>query len=221
MGNISRFLAQWLVVFVLIGCSRSAAIAPPSETLREIAVALRNADAEALHARLQPALREQVTVEAMRASLELSEGEAEGLAGELGEASLTPVMQLETSRGEVVELRSEDGAWRVHGGVFVPVLSSPEDAVRSLRAALQRRSFEAMLDVLARGPRSDLQSELERFIEDTADPLSLHAEIDGNHARVRIGSGRVVHLLREGGEWRVERIAESVATPSRRVAPPQ
>ncbi len=84
-----------------------------------------------------------------------------------------------------------------------PALLTPQDAVLALRHALQRRDLAAVLRVLARPTRAELEAEIRGFIESTDDALDLEVEIQGNEARVRTTGGRVVRLVREAGEWRV------------------
>ena len=106
------------------------------------------------------------------------------------------------------DARSNAGVFvRIDGGILdAPALRTPEDAVRSLRRALARRSLPSLERVLARQPRADLEAEIERILDETADDLDHEVEIRGNRARVRLTGGREILLAREAGEWRIVEI---------------
>jgi hypothetical protein len=56
---------------------------------------------------------------------------------------------------------------------------------------------------LGRSLRGEVEAEVQRFLEETADELDYDTEIQGHAATVRTSGGRVVRLTREAGEWRV------------------
>ncbi len=106
--------------------------------------------------------------------------------------------------GEVVVLVLEEGAWRIDGGVLdAPGLHTPQDAVASLRRALQRRSLAGVLRVLARSTRGDVEAELTRMLDATEDPANFDLQVQGDSAEVRLTGGAHIRLVRESGEWRV------------------
>ncbi|MEM1417501.1 MAG: hypothetical protein AAGH15_21570, partial [Myxococcota bacterium] len=107
--------------------------------------------------------------------------------------------------GEVALLRNERGLWALVGGVLdAPAQATPLDAVRALRHALQRRSLRALLPLLSRSLRAELEAELDQLAAALEDELALEVQLEGDTARVRTPSGRLIRLRREGGQWRVD-----------------
>lgn len=197
-----------LVLGVAGGCGGgTASVDPPAGAVSEYGRAVQSRDAEAMWALLDEETRARVTPADLRRLLSENEAELGEQASLLGQAASRGVqararVPLET--GETVVLVLEDGVWRVDGGVLdAPSLRTPRDAVVALRRALQRRSMPGVERVLARQPRAELDAELRRFIEETADELDLEYEIRGNNARVRTSAGREILLVREAGEWKV------------------
>jgi hypothetical protein len=182
-------------------------VEPPGQVLKEYAAAARGGDAARVWSLLDEDTQAEVSAEALgelmqdnRAELGEQAAELERIAGEGIEARANVPL----ASGESVALVLEDGRWVVDGGVLdAPALRTPRDAVLSLRRALRRRSFRGVSRVLAREPRAELESEIDRLLEETADERDLRVEVQGNQARVLTTNGREITLVREAGEWRV------------------
>ncbi len=195
---------------VLTGCgaaSSGTSVAEPDETVRAYASALRTGDAAALRGLMSSEFRTQVTEADLTRLLEENREElrerAQQAEAALDEGIATRAA-IRLGDGELAVLDMEQDQWRIIGGVLdAPALRTPEDAVRSLRRSLRRRSLSGLLRVLAHGPRADIETEVARFLDDTEDELDWETEIQGNVAFVRSSTGRVIRLVREAGEWRV------------------
>ena len=201
-------MPRFLALILLVGCGGSAGqVTPPATTLQAYSEAVRASDAEKAHALLDEETRAEVSVDELRSLLGENQAELADQARELERVAaegITARARVPLESGESVALVLEDGRWVVDGGVLdAPALRTPLDAVLSLRRALRRRSFRGMSRVLAREPRAELDAEIERILEDTADERDLRVEIQGNRARVLTTSGREIVLVREAGEWRV------------------
>jgi hypothetical protein len=181
-------------------------VADPAATVRAFAAASRAGDVEAVYAMLDDETRASLTLDELRASYDESPTEARAQAEALSRPDATPATRAEVTlpSGEEVPLVLEDGGFRVAGG-FLDAASpvTPEAAVAALRNALLRRSLPALLRVLARGTRAELEAEIARLLEATEDPLDLDVEASDDRATVRLGDGRVIELAREAGEWHV------------------
>jgi hypothetical protein len=184
----------------------SRAVADPAATVRAFAEASRAGDVEAVYALLDEATRARLGLDELRASFEESPDEARAAAERLAEPSAQPTTRaaVELASGEALALVLEDGGFRLAGG-FLDAVSpaTPEDAVAALRHALLRRSLPALLRILSRDTRADLEAEMDRLLDATGDELDLEVETAGDRATIRLGDGRVLELAREAGEWRV------------------
>ena len=189
------------------GCASAAPIEGPEQTLDSYVAALRSGDAAAVYALLDQDTKDALTVEELAAVLADNRQEAAEQADALDatrDATLAAEARVPTRHGETVVLLLEDGSWKLLGGVLgAPALRTPRDAVLALRRALERRSLPGVLRVLSRGTRAELETEMDRLLEDTEDELGLDYEIQGNEAVVTTSTGRRIVLSREAGEWRV------------------
>jgi hypothetical protein len=180
--------------------------------------AVREGDARGIHRLLDPETRATTGVAEVERLLEENRAElleqarllAERAAGGFrarARFTLSP-----THRVDLVTDADTAGAgrtWHLAGGVFIaPSLDGPVDAVLALRHALAIRSLEAVLRVLSRETRADLEAEIEDLMEETADPLGLEVTTSNGRAVVRTPSGRVLVLVEQAGEWRVAGIGD-------------
>lgn len=112
-------------------------------------------------------------------------------------------------RGAV--LVEESAGWRVgEPGVGAPVgaramgRAGVRAALRGVHDALQRRDFVALLGLLSGRLRGSVEAELATIASATQDPAALEVlEIPGP-TRVRLPDGRVIVLVWEEGQWRVD-----------------
>jgi hypothetical protein len=198
-------------ILALSGCAGGGAATsvPPKTALDAYVAALRAEDGEAVHALLDESLRAEVTAPDLatlmaenREELLAQAVEIEAAAGSIQAVAVQPL-----EGGEEVRMVLEDGVWAIDGGIIsTPGLTTPMSAVRALRRSLMRKSLNGVLRVLSRQPRADIEAELARILEETADELDLEVEIWGNRARIRTTGGREITLVREAGEWRISAI---------------
>lgn len=194
-------------IALLAGCA-TASVAQPESTLEAYASALRAGDARAAYEMLDEETQQTVPYERFAALFAENRDELSAQATEIdravAEGEVMSRAEVPLPSGEDAILTIEDRGWRLLGGVLdAPALLTPQDAVLALRHALQRRDLGAVLRVLARPTRADLEAEIRSFLESTDDALDLEVEIQGNEARVRTTGGNTVRLVREAGEWRV------------------
>lgn len=177
----------------------------PEAALAAWADAVERQDAEAIHALLDATTRAAVSVEGLRARMVGSAEELREHAASTRAATSRARAVVRLVDDERVVLHREDGYWRLSGELLgVPTPTTPEDAVHALRRALRLPVLEGLLRVVARRPRAAIVSEVERFLEDTADALAWRTELAGNEATVRTAGGWSIRVVRESGQWRVE-----------------
>jgi hypothetical protein len=106
--------------------------------------------------------------------------------------------------GEVAELVVEPDGFRISAAAGLPSQArTPEAALADLRGALARRSYPALLRVLAGPTRAALDEDLRSLVEGLTDPDSLGIRLRGDLAEVDVPGGHRVTLKREAGVWRV------------------
>jgi hypothetical protein len=170
--------------------------------------AIRTGDARQAYRLLDEQTRAQVPFERFRRLMHENREELQDQAEQLAEHAergIQPTARVRIGpRQRLVLSQSDPGRWKIRSGVLeAPVLRTPRDAVLALRQALKRRSLRGVERVLARETRAELEAEIDRFLEETADELDLEYDIRGNRATVRTTSGRQIQLVREAGEWHV------------------
>ncbi|MCB9631400.1 MAG: hypothetical protein H6721_04570 [Sandaracinus sp.] len=198
-------MRRLVALALLSACGAHVTEPGPESALNQWAEALERGDAEAAHALLDPETGAEVSVESLRTQLAENPTEvAEHVAAVRATAPRARAV-VRLANDERVVLHREDGRWKLSGDLLgVPTPTTPEDAVRALRRSLRDPALAGVLRVLARRSRAAIVSEVERFLEDTADELSWRSEVSGNDAVVRTAGGWTVRLVRESGEWRVE-----------------
>lgn len=195
------------IALALAGCAARPPVPGPDETLRAWVEAAERGDADAAYALLSKGQKERLTLEEIRRAFrenpdELRE-EAQSLRRLLG-VQIPATAEVPTADGGVAVLVLEKGRWRVAGGVgHAESLRTPRQTVVALRRALQRRSYDAVMRLLARSSRATVEDEVRRLLESLEDPDALVIEIDGDRATIEYEPGHVLTLEREDGEWRV------------------
>ncbi len=184
------------------GCAPAAVTGPgPARTVTVLAAALRGADVAAIAGATG---RSEADVAASEAT---NGRELSALGETLARAPVERAARVTSADGTVVALVLDGDAWRVDRGVLGrPCLDRPADAVVALHDALARSRLQAALRLLARGPRAELEAELARWIDGTADPDALEVSVQGEAATVRTPTGEQLELVRESGQWRVVEI---------------
>jgi hypothetical protein len=184
----------------------SHAVTDPAATVRAFAEASRSGDVSAVYALLDDATRERLTLAELQASFASNPAEARAQSERLAHVEAVPATRakVELPSGEELPLVLEEGGFHLAGG-FLDAASpaTPEDAVTALRHALLRRSLPALLRILSRNTRAELEAELQRLLDETEDELDLDVQTSEDRATVQLGGGRVLELDRVAGEWRI------------------
>jgi hypothetical protein len=208
-GSPARYY-PWVLIAGLFGllgggCLRPA-IPDPKPALRVYAHALARGDSEAIY-RL-------MTTESQRAFGRRGTRERLGLAKEElsreSRALLAEPPRVRTAAtvrfvdGEQAVLVWERGRLTIETADALPYAArSPEQALATLRAALARRSYPALVRVLTLSSRGAMESDLRSLVEGLRDPSALDVRIRDDEAEVDVPGGHTVKLKREAGVWRI------------------
>ena len=127
-----------------------------------------------------------------------------------GSALLAPGVKVQASAeirfddGESALFDLEDGAFRLSSLGTVPSRArTPAEALGDFRRALARRSYPALLGVLAPETRGALEGDLKSLVEGLENPDTLDVKVSGDNAVVEIPGGHQVKLRREAGVWQI------------------
>jgi len=192
----------WLVG---LGCAGQQ-LPDPKVTAQAYASAVQRGDAQAVYQLLTPdgqrALGSAGTAQLVReSSAELRRTAASVTKrGARVEASA----EARFSDGESATLVLEDGRFRVDAASLLPARPrTPSEALSGLRRALARRSYPALMALLASDSETAVESDLSSLVSGLEHPETLDIQVNGDTAEVHVPTGHVIKLKREAGVWRV------------------
>ncbi|MET0410891.1 MAG: hypothetical protein ABW217_06325 [Polyangiaceae bacterium] len=188
------------------GCTREV-VPDPRTAAREWEEALRRDDRKTIYEMLTAASQRAYGAQGVERLLGDNRDEIVALAGaaRASDARVRATATLTYGDGQVAELVLEEGRFRVLGDEALPLAAkSPSDALRQLRAALQRRSYGALLRLLTRETRWMLESEVQALVEALEEPGGLQIKVEGRRAKASLPGGHTVTLEHEDGVWTIK-----------------
>jgi hypothetical protein len=192
---------------LVAGCGAAATPVRPDETLARYVAAVDTGDSDAAYDLLSAAQRAAVSRQEFAAAFRANRAELRAQARALRRLAPRDVpvtSEVAYADGESATVALEGAEWRIAGGVAdAHSLRSPRETLRSLRRALERRSFDSVMRILSRRSRSQIDDELRRLVDGLSAAEHLDVAVDGDHARVEYAPGHGIDLVREDGEWRV------------------
>jgi hypothetical protein len=190
---------------VALGCA-SQRVPDPKVTAHAYASAVQRGDAEAVYALLTPegqrTLGAAGTKQLVRDSKQELGRTARAIQGSA--ARVEASAEARFSDGESALLVLEDGRFRVDATSLLPARPrTPSQALSGLRRALSRRSYPALMAVLARDSETAIESDIGSLVSGLEHPETLDIQVNGDLAEVQLPSGHLIKLKREAGIWRV------------------
>ncbi len=190
---------------LLAGCA-SQRVPDPKVTVRAYASAAERGDADAIYALLTPegkrALGQNGTRQLVTESKDELARTARALRGE--GARVEASAEARFTDGESATLVLENGRFFVDAASLLPARPrTPSQALSGLRRALARRSYPALMALMASDSRGALESDLGSLVTGLEHPETLDVQINGDSAEVLLPTGHRVLLKRETGIWRV------------------
>ena len=190
----------------LLGCSGES-LPDPRGAAEAYAEAAQRGDDAAIYAMLSREARASYGREGTRKLVK----DAKAELARSGKALGSPSTQIEAratvrfTDGEDAVLAVEDGDFRVTAALALPSgARTPAQALGELRAALARRSYSALMQVLSAETRAAIERDLAALVKGLEHPDSLDIQVDGDKAKVTLPGGHSISLEREEGVWRVE-----------------
>lgn len=190
---------------VLAGCAARAR--SPQATLLAYAQAIEQQDPRAAYLLLAHDRRAQLSESEFAARFRAGTAELRVQARHLRQAALTGRLHERArveSAGRVSLLEREPAGWRVSvPGRIELGAQTPEEALRRFVQALEERSFDALLRLLAEPLRGAVERELAERLSRLKAALGKPIPLDADRARIRYDPRYHLDLLRENGQWRV------------------
>jgi hypothetical protein len=189
----------------LVACAGQR-VPDPKVTVRAYASAAERGDADAIYALLTPEGQRGLGRSGTRQLVSESRDELSRTARAIGGkgARVEASAEARFTDGESAILVLEDGRFLIDAATLLPARPrTPSQALAGLRRALARRSYPALMALMASDSRGALESDLGSLVNGLEHPETLDIQINGDSAEVQLPSGHRVLLKREAGIWRV------------------
>ncbi len=106
--------------------------------------------------------------------------------------------------GESATLVLEEGRFRLDAASLLPARPrTPSQALSGLRRALSRRSYPALMALLAADSENAVEADIGALVDGLEHPETLDIQVNGDVAEVQLPTGHLIKLKREAGIWRV------------------
>ena len=184
-----------------------SASADPTGLLQAWSRAVARNDPHAAYGLLSSATRAQLSELAFttewRASAEERQTQATELHAQAGKRAWRETAQV-VSGGRTSPVVRESVGWRIGSPRRTDLgAPTPEDALKRFVQALEERSFDAFLRLLAEPLRGVVERELADRLTGLRTAVGKPIAVEGEHARVRYDSHYHIDLRRENGQWQV------------------
>ena len=192
----------------------------PAATMASFGAALAHGDLRAAYQLTSAAFQRRMPYEAFAAGLAAAGAEPAALGQRLvAEAgAVAPRVALTLELGEEVPLVLEGGRWRIDGPVYEAWgQATPRAAVRTFIRALEAHRYDIVLRLVPDRYRAGLSADRLRAFwegEHKDEHQALLARVrsaaqgplteTGDEARLSVAPDRVVRLVREAGQWKIE-----------------
>jgi hypothetical protein len=192
----------------------------PSATMASFGAALTRGDLRAAYQLTSVAFQRRMPYEAFAAALTVAGTEPAALGQRLvtEAGSIAPRVAVRLELGEEVPLVLEGGRWRIDGPVYEAWgQATPRAAIRTFIRALDAHRYDIVLRLVPDRYRAGLSADRLRAFwegEHREEHQALLARVragaqgpiteTGDEARLSVAPDRVVRLVREAGQWRIE-----------------
>ena len=192
----------------------------PAATMASFGAALARGDLQAAYRLTSVAFQRRMPYDAFAAGLVTAGGEPAALGRRLvAEAgAVAPRVAVTLELGEEVPLVLEGGRWRIDGPVYEPWgQATPRAAVRTFVRALDAHRYDIVLRLVPERYRGGLSADQLRLLwegDHKDEHQALLARVraaargplteTGDEARLSVSPDRVVRLVREAGQWKIE-----------------
>jgi hypothetical protein len=205
------FLAVLLLAAACSGAPRAVAVTEPGETLAAWRQAIERDDPRAGYALLSPRVRKGLSFVEFERQWKESAAERKRQAGALAATptGVEAVAEVTLADGKKTRLSRDKAFWRLETPlVSASRASTPQEALRLFAAALEDRSFPAVMRLFTSTRRDGLDAELDAFVAGLRGNVGREIIITGgDRAIIEWREGQKVYKLvlkKENGEWRID-----------------
>ncbi|MCC6751196.1 MAG: hypothetical protein IT371_26325 [Deltaproteobacteria bacterium] len=188
------------------GCAAGPARGP-QDALRRYVNAIRDDQPQAAYALLDENTRRLMTQNEFTARWKTLRPELLTQASQVRARVDQPfpiTAKLNYPGGTRAQLRFAEGAWRIDGGVSVALQSgSPAEALKAFVRAVEQRSYEAVMKLLARSVRESVERDINERLTKLKEAMKGEIEVNGDRARLQYDPRYKVELVNEDGQWRI------------------
>jgi hypothetical protein len=202
-----RWLGLALVACAQLAAGCHAPSAPePSSTLRALATVLAAEDSRPAYRMLSRKVRAETPAAEFADHWRQSAIERHQAAAALAElsrpAAQTATLLLATGRSAL--LTREPEGWRVQTPrLEEPGATTPEEALQRFVQALQERSFDSVVGLLAEPLRGVVERELATRLAGLRAASSRGIQVHGGVAKIQYDSKYFIEIKNENGKWRI------------------
>jgi hypothetical protein len=178
----------------------------PQVVAAQYAAAAASGDAERIYALLSREAQRDFGAPGTRELVAQSKAELarQGAALLAPGAVVAASAEIRFADGESALFDLDAGKFRLSSLGTVPSRArSPAEALGDFRRALARRSYPALLGVLAPETRGALEGNLKSLVLGLESPETLDVKVSGDNAVVDVPGGHQVKLRRQGGVWQI------------------
>jgi hypothetical protein len=193
------------LLLLALGCA-SQQVPDPKVTARAYASAAERGDADAIYALLTPDGRRALGRSGTRQLVQESRRELGRTAKAIqsDDARVEASAEARFNDGESATLVLENGRFLVDAASLLPARPrTPSQALSGLRRALARRSYPALMALMAGDSQSAVESDISGLVSGLEHPETLDIQVNGDSAEVQLPTGHRIVLKREAGIWRV------------------
>lgn len=194
-----------MLLLLALGCA-SQRVPDPKVTARAYASAAERGDAAAIYALLTPEGQRALGPAGTKQLVQESKSELGRTARAIqsSDARVDASAEARFSDGESATLVLENGRFYVDAASLLPARPrTPSQALSGLRRALSRRSYPALMALMASDSRGVLESDVGALVSGLEHPETLDIQVNGDAAEVQLPTGHRILLKREAGIWRV------------------
>ena len=195
-----------LVALFVAGCG-AAQQSGPQGTLRQYIDAINANQPAAAYALMDESVRRQMTLSEFVARWKSVQPELREQAAQLRETLAKPIKaraQLTYPTGTRATLLLDDSRWQLDEGIAVTVATAtPIDALRAFVRAVEQRSYDAVVKLLAKQVRENIERDIGERLSKLKQSLNQEIEVTGNRARLQYDPRYKIELTNEDGQWKV------------------
>lgn len=196
------------ILLALLGMAACAApaVPDPKPVVARYARALRQGDAQAVYQMLSTQAQRQLGQQGVKALLAAQRAELTAQAQALQDerAQVHVEGRARFVDGQIATFTVEQGELKLQAAAALPArATTPAQALSELRAALERRSYAALMMVLTRDSAGGFEDKLRSLVTALQNPEALEIHVEAGRAVIELPQGHRVELRKEDGLWKV------------------